>query len=89
MSYLSFKAARPALVAAAILGALCAPWWVPALAIALLCLRWRAWEAPLIGLWIDLLWLPASPFSSVPLFTVGALAAAWVLEPLRRRFLLP
>lgn len=60
------------------------PWWVAVICIVLLAIRWRAWEAILLGLFMDLLWLPASGF---PLFTIGAIVVVWALEPLRLEFL--
>lgn len=66
------------------LGAIFLPWWVPAICIVLLSIRWRAWEAVLLGLLMDLLWLPAGGF---PLFTIGAIAVVWAFEPLRSEFL--
>ena len=39
------------------------PWWIPAICIVLLSLRFRAWEAIVLGVFMDLLWLsPGSGF---------------------------
>lgn len=56
-----------------------------ALAILVLSIRYRAYEAPFIGLLTDLLW-QGSPWHA-PYFTIGALAALWIFEPLRAEFL--
>ena len=65
-------------------GAIFLPWWIPALSILILALFWRAWEAMVIGLFVDFLWLPAH---ALPLFTLGSILAVWLLEPLRSEFL--
>lgn len=71
-----------------VLGALIAPPWVPMAAVVLLSVRWRAWEAPLIGLLIDFMWLPAGfSFSALPYYTLASLAIVWLFEPIRVRFL--
>lgn len=44
------------------------------------------WEALFVGLCIDFLWLPASPFP-LPFFTIAALFLVWGLEPMRRELL--
>jgi hypothetical protein len=63
--------------------------WVPAVCIVLLSLRFRAWEAVLLGVITDLQWLPAgSLLDSPPWFTLGSIAIVWMLEPLRSEFLL-
>lgn len=65
-----------------------APPWVTFICIVLLALRWRAAEAIVIGLIVDLMWLPAgSFFETVPLFTLSSILLVWVLEPLRLEFL--
>ena len=66
------------------LGAIFAPWWIPAICIVLLSVRFRAWEAILLGVLMDLLWLPAG---GLPLFTIGAIVCVWIFEPLRTEFL--
>lgn len=58
--------------------------WVAALAIIALAFLWRAWEALFLGLCIDLLW---APVGHVPIFTIGAILIVWVLEPIRKEFL--
>ena len=57
---------------------------VPAAVILLLSLRWRAPEVLFLGLFLDLFYLPSG---HAPLFTIGAVAAQWILEPLRKEFL--
>lgn len=66
------------------LGAIFVPMWVPIAAILIAAFFWRAWEAMLLGLFVDLLWLPAG---HVPLFTLGAILVVWLLEPIRSEFL--
>ncbi len=70
------------------LGVFFAPWWVPALCILFLAIRYPAWEALFIGLLVDLMWLPALGFSA-PLFTIGAITIVWLFAPLRSQFLTP
>jgi len=70
--------------AVGVVGAIFLPVWVPVVAIGALALLWRAWEAMVIGLLIDLVW---SPFHAAPLFTIGAIVAVWALEPIRKEFL--
>jgi len=82
--------ARPALCALGILGAIFAPPWLPLLCMALLALRFRAWEVLLIGLFVDFLWLPTGSFLyPLPLFTFVGIVLVWGLEPLRAEFLVP
>lgn len=70
------------------LGAIFWTWWIPAMCIVLLSLRWRAWEAIALGLFMDLLWLPpGAGFHELPLFTISAIVVVWALEPLRTEFL--
>lgn len=69
-------------------GAVFFSWWVPVICIVLLAIRWRAWEAILLGLLMDMLWLsPASPWHGFPFFTIGAILIVWLLEPVRVEFL--
>ncbi len=69
-----------------IYAALYGPWWLPAVPIALVSLRFRAWETMILGLFIDLLWLPAGVH--IPLYTITAIALVWAFEPLRKELLL-
>jgi hypothetical protein len=54
---------------------------------AILAVRFRAWEVLAVGALVDLLWLPAG-LTPLPLFTLAALILVWGLEPLRNEFLL-
>jgi hypothetical protein len=65
-----------------------APWWVPLVCMVLLALRYPAWEVPLIGLLVDLLWLPGGGVA-VPFFTIAGIVMVWILAPLRDQFLTP
>lgn len=77
---------RPTLAIFGVLGALFAPPWAPLIAMGILAFRYPAWEVLVIGLAIDLLWLPGF-LHGFPLFTVAGFILAWGLEPLRREFL--
>ena len=68
------------------LGVLFAPWWVPLLCMIVLSLRYPAWEVPLIGLLMDLVWLPATGLE-LPLFLIGGILIVWICAPLRSQFL--
>jgi hypothetical protein len=81
------RGARLIIAVIGLLGAFFAPPYIPLICILLLCLRFRAWEALCIGFVMDMVWLPAASFSSVPLFTLAAIAMVWGLEPLRLQFL--
>lgn len=62
--------------------------WLTALCIVALALRYRSWEAILLGLLVDFMWLPTEvSLVALPYFTIGSLAAVWLLEPLRVQFL--
>jgi len=81
---------RVALAVIGLISIFILPTWVPVLCIVALALRFRAWEAILIGVLIDLTWLPSgSSIHMLPLFTILALVIVWGLEPLRAQFLLP
>ncbi len=58
--------------------------WVTGVAMLALAFLWRAWEVLFLGLCIDLLW---SPVGHIPIFTIGAILIVWVLEPIRKEFL--
>ena len=75
MSYRTESLLRVGIATVGFLSAFVAPWWVPMLAIILLAFRFRAWEALLIGLLVDLLWLPTgSPLPPGPFFTIVSIA---------------
>ncbi len=64
-------------------------WYIPAICIVLLSLRFRAWEAIALGVFMDLLWLPpGGAWHGLPLFTIFAIVIVWALEPIRSEFLL-
>ena len=75
---------RIAIALIGFVGAVFLPIWVPTLAIITLALCWRAWEAMLLGLLVDFLWLPAG---AMPWITLGAIAVVWLFEPIRSEFL--
>ena len=54
------------------------------LGIGALALRWRAWEVLLIGLLIDMIYVPLGGFLGIPFpATIIALLVVWGLEPFR------
>ena len=87
MSFLLKNKVRVSLFFLGVFAVIFAPPWVPLTLIAIAALRYAAWEALLIGLFADLVWLPAAP-ASLPLFTIASLVLVWGFEPLRREFLL-
>lgn len=88
MSARRYNGIRLLLALAALFGAFAAPFWVPLLCMVLLSLRFSAWEVPLLGLLVDLLWLPSVGFlTPFPYFTVGGILIVLLFEPLRREFL--
>ncbi len=79
---------RVLLVVVAFLSALAVPPWVPFLCALLLTLRFPAWEVIVLGVFIDLAWLPMNvSLASFPLGTTIALVLVWGLEPVRRELL--
>lgn len=72
----------------AVISTFVAPWWVPALCMLALSLRFPAWEAPFIGLLMDLLWLPQGEHFMFPFFTLFGVIILWIARPLRRQLLL-
>jgi len=88
MSRLPTTSIRIVLFALGLIGLLIGPWVLTLIAVVLLSLRFRAWEALLLGLMTDLLWAPSGGFlHSFPFFTIGAIIIVWGLEPLRRQLL--
>lgn len=80
---------RIALAIAGFISVFMLPPWAPAIAIVLLSIRYRAWEAILIGALVDLTWLPSgTELHSLPFFTLSAIIIVWGLEPLRSQFLI-
>ncbi len=71
------------------IGVFVAPPWLPLICILLLSARYRAWEAILIGLLTDLVWLPTLSWHSLPLITMLSILIVWGFEPLRAQFLIP
>ena len=77
-------AVRLTLAAAGAFGGIIVSPWAAALAIVLLALLWPSWEAIVLGLCMDLFWLPPG---HVPYFTLGAIAVVWLFQPIRKEFL--
>lgn len=76
--------ARILVAAIGFVGAIYLPVWVPIGAILVSAFFWRAWEAMLLGLFVDFLWLPVHAF---PWITLGAIVVVWLFEPIRSEFL--
>jgi hypothetical protein len=81
-------ALRIVIAAIGFVGAVFWVWYIPAISIVLLSLRFRAWEAIALGVFMDLLWLsPGGGFHGLPLFTIFAIIVVWLFEPLRTELL--
>lgn len=79
---------RMLLVLCAFVSAVAAPPWVPFLFALVLALRFPAWEVIILGLCIDLAWLPVHVSTEgFPLATILGIFLVWVLEPVRRELL--
>lgn len=74
-----------------IVGALAAVFispWITALCIVVLCIRFRAIEALVLGALLDFLWLPHDTLITMfPVCTIVTLVLVWGFEPLRLEFL--
>jgi len=63
-------------------------WWVTMLFVVALAVPYRAWEAILIGVLLDIVWLPTGAFTHpFPFCTLASIVIVWILEPLRSEFL--
>lgn len=91
-TYYRFHKIRLVLAIACVVSVVFLPWWVPALLAFALCLRFRAWEVILAGMFMDLYWMPAYPFlsdwGSLPYATIISIVILFGLEPLRRQLLI-
>lgn len=63
------------------------PPWVSLILAVLMCVRYRAWEVIVLGVFVDMATLPEVSWSLVPWATLVALILVWGLEPLRRELL--
>ncbi len=86
MSYRSFINTRSLLVLLACASALLGPWWLPLTCMVILAVLYPSWEILIVGLLIDLAWLPIESVS-LPLFTIAGIVLVWIFVPLRRKFL--
>lgn len=77
---------RSALGIVGIAGAFFLPWWVPLVCMIALALRYPAWEVLVIGLVMDMLWLPGEGLEW-PVFLITGIALVWICAPLRQQFL--
>lgn len=59
--------------------------WIVLIGAGVLSARWRAWEVIVLGLIVDLLYVPLGGFLGVPFpATLSALIIVWGMEPFRR-----
>lgn len=83
--------ARALIATIGFVGILTGPWWLPAISMILLSVRWRAPEIVLLGLLMDLAWQGSGTLTTSwhtwPLFTLLSITLLWSLEPIRQRFL--
>jgi hypothetical protein len=88
-TYYRFSKLRFLLAFACFVSVVFAPWWVPAILAFALCLRFRAWEVILAGMFMDLYWMPAYiGLHSLPVATIISILFVFGLEPLRRQLLI-
>lgn len=79
---------RTLIATAGFVSALAGAPWFTALCILALALRYRSWEAVVLGLCVDFLWLPLDlSVYTLPYFTIGSIIIVWIFEPLRVQFL--
>ncbi|PIR82827.1 hypothetical protein COU20_00180 [Candidatus Kaiserbacteria bacterium CG10_big_fil_rev_8_21_14_0_10_59_10] len=79
---------RPILFLIGLFSALFLTPWVTLVCAVLLAMRYHAWEVLVLGVVVDLVWLPGvSGVASIPFATLLAAALVWVLYPLRRELL--
>lgn len=75
-----------ALAVAAFFCALFAPVWLTILLAIVLAVAWQAWEVIVLGVLLDLLYLPPEGLWHIPMpMTIAAIALVWVMIPLRER----
>jgi hypothetical protein len=63
-------------------------WWITLGVGVILALRFRAWEVVLLGILVDVLYLPFASVYGIPVATLGMLVMVWALEPVRSEFLM-
>ena len=78
---------RILLVLAGVVSAIFFVPWITLVCMIILSARYYAWEVVLLGLFVDLLWLPSSATFSVPYFALIGLLLMWGFEPLRKEIL--
>ncbi len=88
ISFPSETSIRATLATVGLLGAFFAPWWVPLACMIMLAIRYPAWEALVIGLIMDFLWLPEVGLH-IPKFLIAGIVLVWICAPLRNQFLRP
>ena len=76
---------RALLALLGVVSAITGPWWLTIVPMALLSLRFRAWEVLCLGLLMDFMWLPVP---AIPYFFILSIAILWGCEPLRKELLL-
>jgi len=77
---------RAFIAAAGFLGIIFFPPWFSLVCGIILAVRYRAWEVILMGLCMDLLWMPSGAWQ-IPYATLLAIFIVWALEPLRSELL--
>lgn len=88
-TYYRFNKLRAFLAAACFVSVVFTPWWVPLVIAIILCLRFRAWEVVLAGMFMDLYWMPSYiALQSLPLATIVAIVLVFGLEPIRQQLLI-
>lgn len=88
-TYYRFNKLRAVLAIACFVSVVFAPWWVPLVIAFVLCLRFRAWEVVLAGMFMDLYWMPSYiDVNALPLASIIAALLVFGLEPLRRQLLI-
>jgi hypothetical protein len=91
-TYYRFSRIRVVLAFLCFASVIFAPWWVPAILALALCLRFRAWEVILAGMFMDLYWMPSyigwGSLDALPLATIVAVVLVFGLEPIRRQLLI-
>jgi hypothetical protein len=80
---------RITLASLALISILFAPVWVTALLGVVLAILWEAWEVIILGLLVDLLYLPLGGFFHIPMIaTLLAIGFVWAMIPIRKRIFL-
>ena len=63
------------------------PFWISLILMTLTCVRFRAIEIMFLGLFMNFLWYPATPWYAIPWFILFGIGIVWILEPVRAELL--